>query len=291
MLGWINGEIKPVDKMKLPVLDRAVQYGEGLYETMLVDRETVPLLDRHRQRLRSSCERIGLPYPGNDRVSNAVQETIDANTSKRKDRDLDQFVLKLLLTGGTGDSLYRKPSPEPGLVLMPRPFPDQVDTWRNEGGIARFVPASGNTGTSLGQVKSTSRLAEALALERVHRSDDEYREALFIDDDHRVLQGAKSNVFVLLQDTWFTPPVSDGLLPGIAREVLLEHADSGSVSERIVYTRDVLHADGVMVTNAVTGPVPIRKIVAPSLLAFDRGPLTFSVPDSTVLDDIWTNAL
>ncbi len=291
MRGWINGKMKSVEEMTLSALDRGLQYGEGLYETMLVTGTHVPLLDRHRQRLRSSCERLDLPYPGKDHLDRAVHETIEENVSRDSDIERDQFILKLLLTGGPGESLYRKPSPEPGLLLLPRPFPNELETWKQRGGTARFVPAGGNTGTHLGQVKSTSRLAEALALERVHRNDGEYHEALFVDEHHRMLQGAKSNIFIRSNQIWYTPPITDGLLPGVARDVLLEHADPENITERTVFTRDVLHAEMVMVTNAVTGPIPIRKIVAPSLLAFEDEPLTFPVPDSTLLDDLWANAL
>lgn len=292
MIGWNHGTIEPVEEMTLPVLDRGVQYGEGLYETMLVREETVPLLDRHLDRLRTSTERLDLPHPGDDTIRRVVTETIQANrTSDTALQNEEHFVLKLLLTGGPGNGLYRSNSPDPRLMILPRTFPDQIRSWKETGGIGEFVPARGNTGSDLGQVKSTSRLDEALALEQVHREDDEYREALFVNDAHRLLQGARSNIFVRTDGTWYTPPVSEGVLPGIARDILLERSEKGRVEEETLFTEDLLRADGIAVTNAVTGPIPLRKIVAPSLLAFEKTPLSYPVQNDVVLQNVWTQAI
>ena len=62
-----------------------------------------------------------------------------------------------------------------------------------------------------------------------------FDEALVISADGRVCEGSVSNVLLKIQGRWCTPPLSDGVLPGIMRALVIENCDvmvrSISVSE------------------------------------------------------------
>jgi para-aminobenzoate synthetase/4-amino-4-deoxychorismate lyase len=77
---------------------------------------------------------------------------------------------------------------------------------------------------------------------------------LFFDAEGRLVEGGRSNVFVRLGGRWFTPPLSDGALPGVMRGVLLDDP-AWAAGERSLTRDDVLHADALMVCNALRGPL------------------------------------
>jgi para-aminobenzoate synthetase/4-amino-4-deoxychorismate lyase len=77
---------------------------------------------------------------------------------------------------------------------------------------------------------------------------------LFFDAQDRLVEGGRSNVFVRIGGRWFTPPPSDGALPGVMRGVLLDDP-AWAACERSLTRADVLRADALMVCNALRGPL------------------------------------
>ena len=48
---WVDGFASD----SVPLSDRGLNYGDGLFETMRIEDGGVPLLERHLSRLRSGC--------------------------------------------------------------------------------------------------------------------------------------------------------------------------------------------------------------------------------------------
>jgi para-aminobenzoate synthetase / 4-amino-4-deoxychorismate lyase len=84
-------------------------------------------------------------------------------------------------------------------------------------------------------------------------------DTLFFNERGELTEGGRSNVFVKLAGSWWTPPLSSGVLPGVMRGVLLEDADLGA-AERVITRDDVSKAEALMVCNALRGAVPARVV-------------------------------
>jgi para-aminobenzoate synthetase/4-amino-4-deoxychorismate lyase len=85
-------------------------------------------------------------------------------------------------------------------------------------------------------------------------------DTLFFGAHGELLEGGRTNVFVRLGGRWYTPPLADGVLPGVMRASLLEDPAWGAAERRI--TRDELaRAEGLVVCNALRGALP-ASIVA-----------------------------
>ncbi|MGA0612011.1 chorismate-binding protein [Caldimonas sp. KR1-144] len=82
-------------------------------------------------------------------------------------------------------------------------------------------------------------------------------DTLFHTVDGRLLEGGRSNVFVQLDGRWFTPPVADGVLPGVMRGVLLDDPVWGA-RERSLTLADLALAKAIVVTNALRGVLPAQ---------------------------------
>lgn len=86
-------------------------------------------------------------------------------------------------------------------------------------------------------------------------------DTLFHAADGRLLEGGRSNVFLRLDGRWFTPPVSDGVLPGVMRGVLLDDP-AWAAQERTLTLADLARAEAIVVTNALRGALPAHVLRA-----------------------------
>jgi para-aminobenzoate synthetase/4-amino-4-deoxychorismate lyase len=79
-------------------------------------------------------------------------------------------------------------------------------------------------------------------------------DTLFFNRAGRLVEGGRSSVFVRLDGRWWTPPVSDGALPGVMRGALL--ADPAwDARERSLTRADLARAEGLVACNALRGPL------------------------------------
>ncbi|HWZ47245.1 MAG TPA: aminodeoxychorismate synthase component I [Herbaspirillum sp.] len=81
---------------------------------------------------------------------------------------------------------------------------------------------------------------------------------LFLNQDGNVTEGGRSNVFVRLQNRWYTPPLRAGVLPGVMRAALLDDP-AWMASERDLSLEDLHNAQQIVVCNALRGA--IRAVV------------------------------
>ncbi|MFH0917373.1 MAG: aminodeoxychorismate synthase component I [bacterium] len=84
------------------------------------------------------------------------------------------------------------------------------------------------------------------------------QEAVFLNRTGHVTEGAITNVFVRLGGSWVTPPVDDGLLPGIWRAGFLRETGA---AERSLTLDELLLADEIVVGNSVRGAVRVDTLV------------------------------
>jgi para-aminobenzoate synthetase / 4-amino-4-deoxychorismate lyase len=81
-------------------------------------------------------------------------------------------------------------------------------------------------------------------------------DVLFVNERAEVAEASRHNVFVERGGALFTPPLTAGALPGIARQRVLEDSRRNA-SERTLYVDDVRAADRIWLTNAVRGMVEV----------------------------------
>jgi para-aminobenzoate synthetase/4-amino-4-deoxychorismate lyase len=96
---------------------------------------------------------------------------------------------------------------------------------------------------------------------REHRRavHDGFFDALFLNRLDRVTEGAITNVFARFSDRWVTPPLEDGLLPGIWRSHYLSRT---SAVENSLTLEELLAADEIIVGNSVRGGVSVGRLIA-----------------------------
>ncbi|MDO5090176.1 MAG: bifunctional anthranilate synthase component I family protein/class IV aminotransferase [Cardiobacteriaceae bacterium] len=101
----------------------------------------------------------------------------------------------------------------------------------------------------------TTRRAHLDALWQHAETQDAF-DALLFNTRDQLLEGARSNVFVQINGTWHTPPLTLDILPGIARARLLAHPESigaNRIHETTLTRADLAHAERIILCNSLRG--------------------------------------
>jgi len=199
----------------------------SLIETMLWDGD-YPLLELHLDRLADSAEYFDFVC---DRA--AIREALLRDAATFSDSKWRKVRLLLDI-----DGTHRITNE----VLEPAAPPDR---------IGRVCISSKRTDPAEVVLfhKTTHRPLYAEAFQQAAR--DGYDDVIFLNQRREVTEGAISNIFIVKDGRWFTPPASCGLLPGVYRRYLLETRPD--IAQRVLTLDDLRSADAVYLCNAVRG--------------------------------------
>ncbi|MFP3874813.1 MAG: aminodeoxychorismate lyase [Thiohalophilus sp.] len=244
----INGR----DSRQLEIIDRACQYGDGLFETLAVHHGKVEFLEAHLQRLAEGAASLGIPMPDPELWRADIRELLIGR---------QQAVLKLMLTRGPGGRGYVSPAePAATRIAMLHPWPVHPIEYSEKGVRLRFCTTRLAEQPQLAGIKHLNRLEQILA--RREWTDEAIQEGLMLDTRDRVIEGTMSNLFWLKGDTLHTPDLSACGVQGIMRQQVIELAPTLGLDVRIGDTnRQALdEADGLFLTNSVIGLWPVRQL-------------------------------
>lgn len=244
---WIDGSTGS----SIPIDDRGLQYGDGLFETMKVRGGRVRFLEAHLARLMLGCERLGLPVPDGDRLRGEIAM---AATQARGDA-----ILKLIVTRGSGPRGYAaRGGFTPRRIMSLHAASEMVVP---AGGVTlRMSRLTLTENPLLAGLKHLNRLENVLAAsEPAH---EQVFDSLMLDASGLLVSGTMCNVFLVRQGGIITPSVERAGVAGVMRGIVLrECAKLGLDAEvRAVPAAELMAADEVFVTNARIGVVPVRSV-------------------------------
>jgi branched-chain amino acid aminotransferase len=211
---YLNGTIVPPDFARIDPADRGFTLADGLFETLRAYRGRPFRLADHLERLTHSADALGIPLLFDAPViAEAVLEVLAAN-------NLSEAAIRITITRGTGPRGLAPPADvKPTLLITAADYapPPELCT-------AALVGIRRNEGSPLSRMKSLAYLDNVLAAAEAARLQAE--EAILLNNAGLVAGGARANLFAVLDGRLVTPPAADGVLPGIARRVVLELAEA-----------------------------------------------------------------
>lgn len=124
---------------------------------------------------------------------------------------------------------------------------------------ACIVNTRKNEHTAASRVKTISYMDNILAKQEAMSQG--YDEAILLNTASNVADGSISNIFMVKDDQIFTPPVSDGALPGVVRAILLEEFSRNFlITEKSFSPDELKQADEIFLTNALMGIKPVHRL-------------------------------
>jgi branched-subunit amino acid aminotransferase/4-amino-4-deoxychorismate lyase len=264
MVVFLNGHFMPEADAVVPLNDRGLLLGDGLFETIRVAHGRPFRAAQHLERLARGADflKIKLPFTAKE-IQKFAGELIGKN-------DLSDAMLRVTLTRGVGTRGYStKGADQPTLALTLQPLPphngDEPLLWSLVTSSFR-IPAS----DAVASFKTTSKVLNVLA--RAEAEAKGADEALLLNANGEVAETAGGNVFWIYRDKICTVPTGRGVLPGITRAVVLEicQALGLETNKRVIKPEMLRNAEGIFVTQSAFGIIPVAAFdglpVAPSPL-------------------------
>ncbi len=264
---FFNGQIVPIEDAKISVRTHALNYGTGCFEGIRgywsqdEQQMLVFKLREHYERFLQNCRIIciDLPYSADD----LVEITLDL--LRREGYESDTYIRPLAYKA---DELIgvRLHNLTDGLAIFATPFGRYVEaeegarvmvsSWRRIDD--NMIPARGKiTGA---YINSAFAKTEALR--------NGFDEAIVLNANGHVSEGSAENIFVVRHGVVSTPPVTDNILEGITREVVIElcrdvlhtTVEERSIDRSELYVADEIFFTGTGVQIAAIVEVDERRI-------------------------------
>ncbi len=265
-LAYVNGKISRIKEAAVPVEDRGYQFGDGVYEMVNAYSGTYFALPEHLDRLQQSARGIDLQLPLSlDELSALAWQLL--RQSGLKDAQLYIQVTR-------GQAPRNHPFPEstrPSLVITLResqPLPDHLA----ERGVS--VLSLPDIRWKLCHIKSTNLLPNVLAKEKARAAG--HFEAIFVQENGLVSEGASSNVFVVHDRLVITPPANERILNGITRQFVLKLAreEGIPIEEAPVSYQELLRSTEVFLTGTSIQVLPVVTVDGHQVGNGRPGPVT-----------------
>lgn len=237
---------------QIDIMDRALAYGQGLFETLPVIRRRPIFLADHLERLVRGCDRLGIPHASLEAQIRADLESLPLPDGPA--------VVKIILTAGSGGRGYRMPaSPQPVRIVMLLPAPEYPDH-PEQGVQVRWCSTRLARQPLLAGIKHLNRLEQVLA--RSEWNDPRIREGLLCDTAGWVIEGTMSNLCFIKGQRFCTPRLDQAGVEGVMRKHLLELAPPlGLEVEQGRYRPEQVEAaDELLLCNSLIGIWPVTGL-------------------------------
>ena len=246
---FLNDKYLDIQEAKISPLDRGFLFGDAIYEVIIAINKKPFELIAHLTRLKKNIS--SLKYSLSDQFD--LEETILEVISRNE--FLNQ-VIYVQISRGTDIVRDHIPSND----LSPTIFVSSHELKTD------FSPSSGEKAILLedfrwrkSQIKATSLLANV-----IYRSEAKHQEVFeaILFENGFITECAVSNVFCCIDNKIFTPPLTENILPGVTRKVILEliQETSFEYEETKIPVDSFLSAEEIWVTNSTKGVIPIIEL-------------------------------
>jgi len=277
---WMNGKLVPWKDANIHIASHVIHYGSSLFEGFRAydtpKGTAILCLDAHIKRLYNSCKmyRMEIPYT-EEEFSSAVIETIKTN-------ELKACYIRPVVYRGYG-TLGVDPFPNPvdcailvwewgqylGEEALEKGVDVKISTWQ------RMAP---NTFPALAKSGANYMNSQLIKMEAILEG---YVEGIALNVRGHISEGSGENVFLVIDGTIHTPPLSASILPGITRAMVIQLVkDLGFPFIEETIPREMLYiVDEVFFTGSAAEITPIRSVDKLPVGKGERGPITKILQD------------
>jgi 4-amino-4-deoxychorismate lyase len=235
----------------IPITNRAFRFGDGLFETLLVWDGVIKLWPRHLARLKAGLEYLSIPFPCASEFALKQQTEIFC-----RQQNLKNGYVRLIITRGDGGNTM-------GYSVPPKMTPTLHFQAVHTNPPINTLPAPIRLGLAETRLfypypcKTLNALPYIMAgLEAKAQGVDN---VLMLCQAGLLAETSNANLFWIKGDTLFTPALSQPIVPGVMRDLILEIWEGRT--EQGLYPMDVLKkADAVFLSNVGGLITPVGEL-------------------------------
>ena len=246
----LNGEFIKKNEITLLSNNRAFRYGDGVFETIRVIRKEPLFFSKHIKRLTNALSLLKIDFQ---------KDTLEVK--------LKQDIVRLLNTNKffagakiritvyrESEGLYTPENNNMAYLIESSEVNDELYTLNTKGlniSIFHDIDLYYNQFSSFKSINSFPYI-----LAGIYSKNNNFDDCILTDNASNLIEGISSNLFLLKNNSLFTPSTQSGCINGIMRNIIIDIALSKSMTvfdEAILTENDLLNADEVFLTNVVSG--------------------------------------
>ncbi len=244
----------PVAEATLPITDRGLMFGDGVFETLRVTRGLLPHWHHHWQRLESGLRSLKFPathLPEEDQLKHDCRELIKKN-------NCEDGLLRLAITRGSGSLGYLPTHTGKSrhlITMRALPIAPKSPISLMQSSYCRPPQPAFPAG-----VKALSSINLVLAKMEAH--EHQCFDAIMLNSRGFVSECSSGNFFWIKDHIIHTPALTSDCLPGITRKLVIEAASQLKIPlHEGNYPIEHVHAaDAAFYTNTGFGILPVKQL-------------------------------
>lgn len=248
---FLNGDFLKAEDAKVSIFDRGYLFGDGIYEVVPVINGKVIDKEPFFERFDGSLSKIGLKAPFCKADIVTILDTLIAKN------DLVEGGIYMQVTRGVAPREFYFPENTPTTFMAFIFKKEIINNPLAQKGVK--VVSCADIRWKRRDIKSISLLGQVLAKEEVHQKGA--YEGWMVEDGF-VTEGTSSTAYIVKDGVIITRPLSNSILPGIRRKVLMELTTSHNITveERLFTIEEALNADEAFMSSATIFVLPIIEI-------------------------------
>ncbi|MBB1247807.1 D-amino-acid transaminase [Rhizobium sp. G21] len=254
-IAYVNGAYVPHSDAMVHVEDRGYQFADGVYEVCEIRHGVIVDLTRHLDRLGRSLGELRIDWP----MSRAALTQVIRRVARLNRVTNGMFYLQVTRGVAKRDHVFPKAGTRPSIVVTAKSTDPKIIAAKNAKGL-KAITVADNRWERV-DIKSVGLLPNAMA--RQAAKENGAQEAIYVDRDGNVTEGAATNVWMVDADgALVTRPAETGILRGITRTTLQDVAARLGIEirERKFSAEEMKASREVFITAATSICFPIVEI-------------------------------
>ena len=233
---------------KTSVFNRNTQFGDGLFETCLVENKKLLFWSNHLERMRLGCDRLNISM---------IDETLWLSDIRKAFSlmKIDNCIVKLVLSRGESLRGYSyKDNIRPIRITI---VSELKKNNQDKAFSLEFCNSGYNSNPKLAGIKHCNRLEQVIARAGIKNDD-----GIMLDENENVISVTQGNIFCVQGNRLITPNLDKCGIEGTRRAVILKiAADLGfDISIKDLSVKELLQSDEVFISNSIQGVSPVNRI-------------------------------
>ncbi|WP_119328293.1 branched-chain amino acid transaminase [Cysteiniphilum halobium] len=255
---WQNGQFIERDKAVVSVMTHALHYGSSVFEGIRAYKTAkgtaILKLKEHMQRFEYSMRALGMKPPYS--IDEMCQAVID---SVRKNQLESCYIRPLAFYGNSQNvGVLPKPNHPVDVIVWCLPMGRYLGAESVDVMVSKYIRI--HPQSTICNAKIAGHYVNSI-LASMQTRGTHYHEALLLDVDGNVAEGAAQNIFYVKNNELFTTPLGT-ILDGITRYMIIEFAKAKGykVHEKYFKVEDMINGDEAFFCGSAAEITPIRSI-------------------------------
>ncbi len=240
-----NGKLFQKDEPIITAANRGLRYGDGIFETMLWQKNSIQLSNEHFARLWKGMKLLQFEIP-----THFTPELLETQTKKIIPKNNIKSLARVRLTIIRGNGgLYDAQSNAPNYIIECWAI-DGINFNTNGLTVGLYSQAS-KTCNEFSNIKCNNCLPYILGA--LYAKKQKWNDAIIINQYGNICETTIANLFLVKDKIVYTPAITEGCVDGVMRNTLitlLKQHNIEVITKSLTIT-DLLEADEAFTTNSI----------------------------------------